>query len=469
MNTILEACDDVRRGGPDDAVAGVMPSYVAYPASVDEAAAVMRAAAAHNLAVVPRGTGTKLAWGVPPDRCDLVVDTTRLDRIIEHAAGDMMVRVQAGVPMERLAGVLREAWQQLALDPPSGLDRYGPDGSDLPGQAGPGPRGAGTIGGVLATGVAGPRRLRYGTPRDLVIGITVIRADGTVARSGGKVAKNVAGYDLGKLFAGSYGTLGLIAEATFRLHPQPVASAHVTMETDDAGAVAAVAAALESPLLPSAVEIDRPRPGGPVQVSVLLEGGDPPSAVAERASRLRDTLGQDAWSDGFAPQWWYRSGVAPADGTLIRIAFWAGTLPAVLNAIDAAASSAGLDPAVGGSAGAGVLYVTVDGGAEPDAIAAFAAALRPRPPAVPAWGGTVPSGESPGPHGPRPPAALAWGDDPPRPPASRGSVVVVSAPPRIRSAVDLWGPVPGIALMRAVKDQFDPEHRMAPGRFAGGI
>src|SRR5216683_1931309 len=336
LDTLAGACEAVRRAGPGDAVAGVMPSCVAFPATVDEAAALMRAAAAHKLAVVPRGDGTRLGWGAPPDRCDLVVDTTRLDRIIEHAAGDLVVRVQAGVRIERLASVLGEAGQQLALDLPPGLDRSGPGaayprtpgldrsgpgvaypgtpgldrsrpgeanldrhgldrsrpagaGSGTPGpdrsrpeqadrrEAAPGAPGCGTVGGVLATGVAGPRRLRYGTPRDLVIGITIVRADGTVARSGGKVVKNVAGYDLGKLFAGSYGTLGLIAEAAFRLHPGPVASAYVTLETDDAGASAAVAAALDSPLLPSAIEIDRPNPGGPVQVSVLLEGGDPPS------------------------------------------------------------------------------------------------------------------------------------------------------------------------------------------------
>ena len=120
--------------------------------------------------------------------------------------------------MRRLGEVLAAAGQQLALDPAPG--------ERLAGQqpAGAEPAGTGTVGGTLATGTAGPRRLRYGTPRDLVIGITVVRADGTVASSGGKVVKNVAGYDLGKLFAASYGTLGLIAEAVFRLHPLPAAA-----------------------------------------------------------------------------------------------------------------------------------------------------------------------------------------------------------------------------------------------------
>jgi glycolate oxidase FAD binding subunit len=183
-----------------------MPSYVAWPASVAEASAVMRAAAGLGLAVLPRGTGTRLAWGAAPRRCDLVVDTLRLDQVLEHEAGDLVARVQAGVTIDKLAGVLGQAGQQLALDLP----------------AAPGGAGRGTVGGVLATGVAGPRRLRYGTPRDLGIGITVVLADGTVAHSGGKVVKNVAGYDLPRLVLGSWGTYGVILDATFKLHARPV-------------------------------------------------------------------------------------------------------------------------------------------------------------------------------------------------------------------------------------------------------
>ena len=234
------ACGQVRPGGPDDAVAGAQPSFVAAPASVDEASAVLRAAAALGLAVLPRGGGTKLGWGAAPVRCDLIVETRLMSAVIEHAAGDLVARVQAGVPAERLSAVLAAAGQRLALDPPA------MDGSE-------------TIGGLLATGVAGPLRLRYGTPRDLLIGITVVRADGAVTRSGGKVVKNVAGYDLCKLYAGSYGTLGLIAEAAFRLHPLPAAAAFVTLEcADPAAAQSLLTAAVDSPLAPVAAELDRP-------------------------------------------------------------------------------------------------------------------------------------------------------------------------------------------------------------------
>ena len=146
----------------------------------------MRAAADLGLTVVPRGSGGRLDWGRPPASCDLIVDTRRMDQVLEHAAGDLVVAVQAGIRLDQLAKVLATAGQRLALDAPASADGT-----------------SGTVGGLIATGAAGPLRYRYGAPRDLLIGITIVRADGTVAKSGGKVVKNVAGYDIGKLFAGS--------------------------------------------------------------------------------------------------------------------------------------------------------------------------------------------------------------------------------------------------------------------------
>src|SRR5918992_1322390 len=198
----LEKAGPVRPGGAADAVDGVVPSWVAAPASVADAAEVMRIAAEQGLSVIPRGAGTRLRWGHPPASCDLLIDTGGLDRVIEHAAGDLVVKVEAGLTMDRLAEVLAGQGQRLAIDAPIA-------GS--------------TVGGTLATGAWGPLRLRYGTARDLLIGVTIVRADGGLAKAGGTVVKNVAGYDLGKLFTGSYGTLGLIVEAAFRLHPLPAA------------------------------------------------------------------------------------------------------------------------------------------------------------------------------------------------------------------------------------------------------
>jgi len=439
LRALAGACPATRTAEAGDAVAGVAPRYAASPASVAEASAVMRSAAEQDLTVVARGSGSRLDWGAPPRSCDLVIDTLRLDQVVEHAAGDLVARVQAGAGLRRLGEMLASAGQQLALDLTPGANGHDPAGSA-------------TVGGTLATGMAGPRRLRYGTPRDLVIGITVVRADGTVASSGGKVVKNVAGYDLGKLFAGSYGTLGLIAETVFRLHPLPAAAAYTTVDgVGPADAYRAVAAAAASELAPTAVEISRAGRGHPVRVGVLLEGD--PDGVGERAAHLRKLLGGAAVTSPDAPGWWGRIEPRPGPevgGTLIRVAFWAAALPAVLGVIDRAAEVAGLDPLVAGSAAAGVIYVGIGADPGPAAVAAFVAALRE----------AIARGEADA-----RPASAPVPDSPP----VLASAVVVHAPPPVREQVDMWGPVPGLPLMRAVKDQFDPGHRMAPGRFAGGI
>ena len=406
---LAAACGDVRDGDQPDG------ALVAAPASTEEAAAVMRAAAEHELAVVARGGGSRLGWGTPPSRCDLVVDTSRMSSVVEHAAGDLVARLQAGARMGDVAAVLAQAGQELALD--------------VPGEA--------TVGGVVASGLAGPRRLRYGTPRDLLIGITIVRADGTVAKSGGKVVKNVAGYDLGKLLAGSAGTLGLITEAIFRLHPLPAARAFVTAEYVAVSvACDAVAAAANSPLVSSAVELTRAAPGGPIRVGVLLEGSA--DGVETRSLRMAGLLGQ-AEVAADPPAWWPGAPRAGSGETLIRVSFWVSALALVLDAIEAAAARADVSPVTEGSAGAGVLYLRVD--APPVAVAEFVRALR----------GAL-AGEQRG--------AVA---------GQRGAVAVLAAPAAVRDELagrgGMTGAVPGLALMRAVKDQFDPGHRMAPGRF----
>jgi glycolate oxidase FAD binding subunit len=395
----------LRDAGPGDAVAGVVPRWVAAPASTEEVAAVLRAAAGHGLAVVPAGGGTKLGWGGPPERCALLLDTRRLDRIVEHVAGDLIVRVQAGLRADALAAALAPARQELALDVPPG---------------------GATIGGVLATGAAGPRRLRHGTGRDLLIGITVVLADGTIARSGGKVVKNVAGYDLGKLFTGSFGTLGVITEANFRLHPLPATRAFVTATVASPATSAGLAAAgavAGSQLDPSAVEIDLPGAHGPATLAVLIEG----VAAEERAKAAGELLGTTAPPTAVPPTWW---GLPPAEdpGYLLELRVppaAAGT------ALEAVAEAAGPLPVrIRGSAASAVLRLALPADAPATAVGAFVAGVR---------------------------AAVA---------RDGGRLVVWTTPPET-ILPDRWGPVGSAGLMRRVKERFDPEGRMAPGRVPG--
>ncbi|WP_214414320.1 FAD-binding oxidoreductase [Sphaerisporangium fuscum] len=394
----------IREAGPDDEVAGVMPRWVALPESTEEVGAVMRAAAEQGLAVVPAGAGTKLHWGAPPTRCDLLLDTCCLNQVLEHEAGDLVVRVQAGVTTEALAGVLGAAGQELALDVPV--------------------EGA-TVGGTLATATAGPRRLRYGTARDLLIGITVVLADGTIAKSGGKVVKNVAGYDLGKLFTGSLGTLGVIAEATFRLHPLAAARAWITATFPGLHSLPDVAAVAGSQSEPSAVEIDLPEVHGPATVAVLVEG----VAARERAKALADLLGPAARLAGEPPEWWGR---LPAGEFLLELRVLPAAAVEALAAVASAAQEAGDVPVrVRGAAASAVLHLSLPPDTPAAAAETFVTALRSRM-------------------------------------AQRGGRLVVwSAPSHVAPRLDRFGHSGAAVLMRRVKRRFDPDDRMAPGRLLG--
>src|SRR5712691_1418686 len=193
--------EHVRPASPADAVSGVRPRLVVDPGTEKELAEVLRLSNEAGLAVIPRGGGTKLGWGNPPSRADVILSTARLSAIIEHAWADLTVTVEAGCSIRRLQETLVQHGQRLALDP------LWPEKA--------------TVGGVLSTNDSGALRLRFGALRDLIIGVTLALPDGTLASSGGKVVKNVAGYDLPKLATGAFGTLGVITRAVFRLHPLP--------------------------------------------------------------------------------------------------------------------------------------------------------------------------------------------------------------------------------------------------------
>ncbi|MCW2744323.1 MAG: glcE [Mycobacterium sp.] len=411
LTALTAVCEDVAEAGPDDAVDGVPAALVARPASTAEVGGLLGAAGALGLTVVPRGSGTKLTWGRPPERAELIVDLGRMAAVQDHAAGDLIVDVQAGTPLAAVQETVAAAGQRLALDDPLG---------------------GATVGGALATNLSGPRRVQFGTARDLLIGVTLVRADGVVAKAGGRVVKNVAGYDLGKLLVGSYGTLGIVTEAVFRLHPLPTARRLVTVafdRPDDAQRL--VQSVLHGQVVPAAIEVDRP-PDGPGTVAVLLEGIE--EGVTRRAAAARELLGASA-EEGEVPDGWGAFPWAEAAGgraTALKATFALSGLARVLGTARAAAEAAGLPLHLRGSGGAGVLYAAVPGGAAA-AVGSLVARLRPQC------------------------AALG------------GALVVLDAPAEVKGAVDTWGPVPALDLMRRVKDQFDPERRLAPGRFVGGI
>ena len=375
-------------------VGGLDAATVVRPGSTEEVAEVMRDAASRGLSVVPRGRGTKLGWGMAPTSVDLVVDLSAMDQVLDHQAGDLIVDTQAGTRLAELQQVVGKQGQRLAIE------------ETVPGAS---------VGGTLATNTSGPQRMLVGSARDLLIGITVVRADGVVAKAGGRVVKNVAGYDLGKLMVGSYGTLAVITEAVFRLHPVPDVRRWVSVPVEDADRAHELAqAVVHSQAVPWAVEIDRRGSGAG---TLTVELGGKAEGVEARAAAVRRLLGDSASVADEAPPGW---ATYPDGPVLLKLTFALSGLRDVL----AAAGEAGLH--VRGSAGAGVVH----------AAAQDAAALDPLRAVCARYG---------------------------------GSVVVVDAPSAVKEAVDVWGPVPALDLMRRVKDQFDPDHRLAPGRFVGGI
>jgi len=350
---------------------------VVCPASVDELASVLRESGSAPVRVA--GGGSKPGWGGIAAPADHVVSTLGLNRIVEHAEGDLVVTVEAGARMADLQQTLAAAGQWLALDPPDA---------------------GATVGGVVACAASGPRRLRFGTPRDLLIGVTVVLPDGTVARSGGKVVKNVAGYDLGKLFCGAYGTLGVVAQCTFRLHPRPRAVRSVSVGVDDPGPL--VRELRWSPFRPSAIEYDGER------LSVVVEAFEAAAdAQAEQVAALTGGSVSAGVPSGFGMRPW------GPDDVGLKATFRVGALSEAVALARPFRMSA--------HAASGVLWL--GGACDPATLAELRAGFA----------------------------------------AYDGTVTVVTAPDSAKRELDVWGPVRGVELMRRLRDQFDPDRRMNRG------
>ncbi len=395
-----------------DAIAGVRPRAAYAPATLDECAELMAMAARERLRLGFVGGGTALALGAPPTGLDAVVRTERLTRIVEHAPADQVVIVEAGISLAALQAQLAAHGQRLALDPP------------WPDRA--------TIGGLVATAGFGPLRARYGAIRDLIIGVTLVLADGTVARGGGKVVKNVAGFDLPKVACGSLGTLGLVAAAAFRLHPLPEAVRTVVVpgvrpEQVVALLAAARAAQLEPTCAVALSATGATEAAGRFDLGVRFEGFG--QGVAQQVARLVEiarAAGAPAepLSDDAAAAFWRRhDAVRSAAPLRVRAAALPTRFPEV------AAQLAGLGPlAWYATLGVGVAGGELDPAAAGPAITAARAALV----------------------------------------AGGGSLVIEQAPAGL--ALDPWGPPPpSFAIMQRLKRRFDPDGRLNPGRFVGGL
>jgi glycolate oxidase FAD binding subunit len=410
--------EHVSPGGSADAIDGVVPAWVVRPGSVVEVQACMRAAWEAGASVVASGLGAHLDVGAPPMRVDVLLRLARLARAIDHQAGDMTVTVDAGCPLSVLSDALASAGQWLPLDPPAPALT--------------------TAGGLIAANLSGPLAASQGTVRDLLLGLRVVGADGALIAGGGRVVKNVAGYDLPKLHVGALGTLGVIVEATFKLRPRPAHEMALLIDCPSPAAATEVALeVLASPVPPLWLELagaggfaGEPGVGAALAVGLggmreeVAEGEAAVEAVAragglpvtQGAVGLRACLADFPLAPGAAV---LRAGVLPSE---------VGT---VIDALSAAARAADARMRCVARAANGVVRAAV---AEPDRVPPIVEAMRPR---IEAGG---------------------------------GSLVVERAPPAVKRVLDVWGsPGPGLPLMRGIKSALDPSNRLAPGRFVGGI
>ncbi|MGZ8634836.1 MAG: FAD-binding oxidoreductase [Solirubrobacteraceae bacterium] len=394
-----------------------LESVTERPGSPEQAAELLRGLGEERRAVRPRGGSTKLAWGGGGEPVAVELETGGMAKILEHNEGDLTAVLQAGVPLAEAQAAFREKKQMLALDPP--LGPASPDGSSPAS-----PRDAATIGGVVATADSGPLRHRYGGVRDLVVGMSIALSDGALAKSGGKVIKNVAGYDLGKLYAGSFGTLGLIVSVNVRLHPAPTGNATAVGASDDPDRLAAAATRLAGLPL-EADSLDVGWHDGAGRLLARFGGAAGEHQAKATSEHLREAGLSDVETIEDDEELWasQRAGQRSADGAVLKVSGRMGDLaPAIRAAQDAGGGLVG-------RAAHGLLWITLKGDGLPERVGMVRDALDPR------------------------------------------ACTLLDGPDSLRSAIEPWGPVdPGaLVVMRRVKERFDPARIFRPGAFVGGI
>ena len=414
------------------AIDDINPQAVVLPRSTHEIQEVLSYAADSALSVIPAGGGTKLGVGNPPDKVDLVLSTSRLDQVLEYEPGDLTVTVEAGIRLAALQAKLAEHGQYLPLDPPY-ADRC-------------------TIGGITATNASGPSRFRYGSARDRVLGMRVVQSSGTVIKSGGKVVKNVAGYDLNKLYLGSFGTLGVITEVSLKLQPLPEIERTILLTFNDVGETVNVASEISgSQLLPTSLNLfvngvpltDSPEP-------CLLIGLDGPSETVEWQIDAVKTVAQQNGAIGVELyegqrqqelQGAMRAFPQVGAGTptvVCRANLRMTDVSGFINTALEANESAPWRMRATGLMGSGVVYLVFsefsNGDVPVEHTAEAIANLRE--------------------------AATNVG----------GNLIVESAPTALKRQIDVWGSVGrSFELMKSIKTKLDPIGLLNIGRFVGGI
>ena len=402
-----------RMGSDADAIDGVRPRLVASPATGEAVAETLAWAVGEGLAVHVAGGGTKQQWGAPPAAIDLLLTTARLGRVLEHRHGDLTATVEAGATLASVNMELAAHGQRLPWDPP------------WPERA--------TIGGIVASNDSGPHRHGHGAPRAAIIGVSVARVDGQIARAGGIVVKNVAGYDLSRLLTGSFGCLGVILTATFKLAPAPSDSRTVEVMSGSLEQAGSVASALaDAPLTPAVFELT----GTPPRLLIRFESVEA-SVVqqADEACAIARAEGCAATVLDGAPEaaaWRLHAVHWEGDATLVKLTTAPAELFPTIAAVRAQAAGVGVGVSVAGRAVLGVADLKLEGTAA--AQASLISHVREQLP--------------PG----------------------RGAAVIRRAGGSLRRAIDAWGPIgDSLAVMQAIKRQFDPAGLLNPGRGPGNL